>query len=49
MEYQIGTNLFDLKSNRIKADYKKNFKADSVNDSKSKANKIFELFKVLED
>ena len=49
IESQIGNNLYDLKSIRIKADYKNNFKRNSVADSKSKAKKIFDLFEYLED
>ena len=49
VESQIGRNLEDLKRIRIKADYKPGFKTNSVSDSKSKAIKIFNLFKDLED
>ena len=48
-EKKIGRNLSNLKSSRIKADYKNGFKNNSVRDSKVKAEKVFELFKDLED
>ena len=49
VESKIGLNLEDLKRIRIKADYKTNFKENSVSDSRSKARKIFNLFKELEN